>query len=76
MTKFDIKSHKVIDHKYQPLDWVKCGDNLGEPRLGKRYSLKVSVVSPQDGPDDANNNNDDEENLIDVYSVHLEVKCV
>jgi hypothetical protein len=59
LTKFDFKSFKAIDHRYQPYDWNKFGDNLGEPRIGQRFSIKATISMDVDVD-------------VDVYSAHLE----
>lgn len=43
LTRFDFVHTGVIAHRYQPLNWEKDGHTMGEPRLGRRYTLRAAV---------------------------------
>ncbi|KAI8324739.1 hypothetical protein GQ54DRAFT_46608 [Martensiomyces pterosporus] len=38
---------RVVDHAHQPYDWPRDGALLGEPRLGRRYTLAAEVMVPK-----------------------------
>jgi len=61
-SKYDFEA-RVLPHTHHPIDWVKEGERMGEPRRGERAILVAEVEVP------------DMLKPILCYSLHLEVFC-